>query len=128
MDNPNRTTLLKQPCYGLELSEDGKELFLCRYRKPRWRLRLEDAATDRILRRSGWQRGSDSSFPSGSCLHEGGSGEDCYQYSVGHSFRVRGFAITFSQLEPGQTAESLSTIRRYLRHHSAAPPFFLFFF
>ena len=47
MDNPNRTTLLKQPCYGLELSEDGKELFLCRYRKPRWRLRLEDAATDR---------------------------------------------------------------------------------
>lgn len=48
MDNPNRSTLLnKQPCYGLELSEDGNELFLCRYRKPRWRLRLEDVSTDR---------------------------------------------------------------------------------
>ena len=47
MDNPNKTNLLKQPCYGLELSEDGNELFLCRYRKPRWRLRLEDVSTDR---------------------------------------------------------------------------------
>lgn len=48
MDNPNRSTLLgKQPCYGFELSEDGSELFLCRYRKPRWRLRLEDVSTDK---------------------------------------------------------------------------------
>ena len=47
MDNPNKTNLLKQPCYGFELSKDGSELFLCRYRKPRWRLRLEDAATGR---------------------------------------------------------------------------------
>lgn len=47
MDNPNKTNLLKPPCYGFEQSEDGRELFLCRYRKPRWRLRLEDASTDR---------------------------------------------------------------------------------
>lgn len=47
MDDPNKTTLLKQPCYGFELSEDGREVFLCRYRKPRWRLRLEDASPER---------------------------------------------------------------------------------
>lgn len=40
MDNPNKSTLLKPPAFGYEVSEDG-EIFLCRYRKPRWRLRLE---------------------------------------------------------------------------------------
>ena len=32
---------------GLETSPDGQELFLCRYKKPGWRLRLDDAATDK---------------------------------------------------------------------------------
>ena len=35
------------PTYGLETSPDGQELFLCRYKKPGWRLRLDDAATDK---------------------------------------------------------------------------------
>lgn len=45
-DDFNRTTLLKPPVYGYELSEDG-EVFLCRYKKPCWRLRLDDASTDK---------------------------------------------------------------------------------
>ncbi len=45
-DDFNRTTLLKPPAYGYELSEDG-EVFLCRYKNPCWRLRLDDASTDK---------------------------------------------------------------------------------
>jgi len=45
-DDFNRTTLLKPPVYGYELSEDG-EVFLCRYKNPCWRLRLDDASTDK---------------------------------------------------------------------------------
>ena len=47
MTNPNSTRILKMPTYGLETSPDGQELFLCRYKKPGWRLRLDDAATDK---------------------------------------------------------------------------------
>ena len=45
MDNPNKTNLLKPPAYGFETSADGQELYLCRYRKPCWRLRIADAST-----------------------------------------------------------------------------------
>ena len=45
MDNPNQTNLPKPPAYGFETSADGQELYLCRYRKPCWRLRLADAST-----------------------------------------------------------------------------------
>ena len=41
MTNPNSTRILKTPAYGLETSPDGQELFLCRYKKPGWRLRLD---------------------------------------------------------------------------------------
>ena len=47
MTNPNSTRILKTSTYGLETSPDGQELFLCRYKKPGWRLRLDDAATDK---------------------------------------------------------------------------------
>ena len=47
MDSPNKTSLLKPPAYGFETSEDGKELFLCRYKPPRWRLRLDDTDIDK---------------------------------------------------------------------------------
>lgn len=47
MDNANETSILKPPVYGFETSPDGQELFLCRYKPPCWRLRLDDAATDK---------------------------------------------------------------------------------
>lgn len=40
MDGHNRTTALKPPAYGYELAEDGA-VWLCRYKPPCWRLRLE---------------------------------------------------------------------------------------
>ena len=47
MDNPNQTSLLKPPAYGFESSPDGKDVFLCRYKKPAWKLRLQDADVDK---------------------------------------------------------------------------------
>lgn len=47
MFNPNQTSLLKPPAYGFETSPDGQEVFLCRYKKPCWQLRLDDASTDK---------------------------------------------------------------------------------
>ena len=47
MTPPNKTRILKPAAYGLETSPDGQELFLCRYKKPGWRLRLDEAATDK---------------------------------------------------------------------------------
>lgn len=47
MSNPNKTTALKPPAYGFELSDDGEQLFLCRYKKPAWRLCLDDVSTDK---------------------------------------------------------------------------------
>lgn len=47
MDNPNQSSLLKPPAYGFETSPDGKDILLCRYKKPCWKLRLEDSDTDK---------------------------------------------------------------------------------
>ena len=47
MYNPNKTSALKPPVYGFEISSASQELFLCRYKKPCWKLRLDDSATDK---------------------------------------------------------------------------------
>ena len=47
MDNPNQTSLLKPPVYGFEQSEEDGALYLCRYKHPSWRLRLDDAGVDK---------------------------------------------------------------------------------
>lgn len=47
MTTPDKTHPLKPPAYGLETSPDGREVFLCRYKRPCWKMRLEDAVTDR---------------------------------------------------------------------------------
>lgn len=41
MEELNRPATPKAPAYGFEQSENG-QLYLCRYRSPRWRLRLDD--------------------------------------------------------------------------------------
>lgn len=47
MTEPNKSTLLKSPVYGFETSADGSEVYLCRYKRPCWRLRMEDASIDK---------------------------------------------------------------------------------
>ncbi|WP_276855632.1 transcriptional regulator [Bacteroides fluxus] len=47
MSDPNKSSVLKPPAYGFETSPDGQEVFLCRYKKPSWKLRLDDASTDK---------------------------------------------------------------------------------